>query len=158
MRIPCFALLFSGCLFCLLGCTTSVTPPAAPQDQAEPEAIEALEPQEETMPTLNEDHLRLHGELRLEEVLPRAQAAFAWYSEQPHWAAGRKLGSLEELTQEHFVEITAREGLLDLHVYPATPPIAWEMTFTINEEDEIEEMVVATLEEAPMPFPEDLDE
>ena len=109
------------------------------------------------MNEVKQEHLRLHGDIDPAEALPRIQEAFQWHSTQPRRAGSAPLGTIEELTQEHYVEVREQDGELFVHFYPATPPILWEVTFTINEANQVVDMVTATMAEPP-PLPEEFDE
>lgn len=154
----------------LIACTTNASTPSASEEVQDPLAEEAprsAAPEDEIdkredrddMATVNHDHLHFHDDVDPTDALPRIREALQWQSTQPQHAGSATLGTIEELTQEHYVEVREDDGQLSLHFYPATPPILWEVTFTINEANQVVDMVTATMaDEAPPPATEDFDD
>ncbi len=155
----------------LVACTTNASTPSTSDEELEPLAEETprisaptsderdQREERDEMATVNHDHLHFHDDVDPTETLARIREALQWQSTQPQHAGSPTLGTIEELTQEHYLEVREQNGQLFLHLYPATPPHLWEVTFTINEANQVVDMVTATMaDEAPPPVPENFDD
>jgi hypothetical protein len=84
-----------------------------------------------------------------EEALVRLHAAFQWSQENPGRVQDLVLESVARLTESHIIEVRGDGDVLHVMVYPADPEPAWEVMFTVDENNHVTNMVTATIEPPP---------
>lgn len=151
------SLFLVGTFLLFAACTPNGPTNVLPNVEPDVEARDGEHPPMETpvMVAIKVEHLHFKEETDPDEALARIRSAFLWHSEQPRQAGVLSLRTIEELSQDHHIEVRTRENVLDLHVYPADQNAMWEVMFTINEANQIVNMITATLEEAPSPSPDE---
>lgn len=95
-----------------------------------------------------EENLHFKGDTDRDEAVARLDKAIAHHAASPQALNTLRMVSLAELTQRHIVEIMAEEAILRVQVYPVEEA-NWELSFTVDEQDRLVDLVTATIEPPP---------
>lgn len=134
-------LFYIGLIIILAGCTPKTKESAVVPD-SESVGVE-----------VNNTHVLYDGPDR-EDVLKKLSRAIERYEKTPKTDGGMiRFGSLEEHSQAHYIKIAWEDRVqktLRINTYPSTNPM-WEVSFVVDANDTVTDMVTATEEPAPEP-------